>query len=558
MVHLKQFKKIEANLSKHDDSSEEVTISSFAMLELLNRLTLGRGTNLENISISQPSRNSLQIAIAKPLAYPLASHKAACVEFTQVMLGVSLPLHQCSVTPQDTIAAIFCNQAVTFVGELPVKSCAAPFQAAMLRLRDQSLGSKDPVAKAALALGGFSDRDASLPKTGSLFKMFEAVLAFKCQDIESANTLWVKALMQADLLSYLKEKAIFAIQAATDEAAYKLAQAHDHVRKTQDKVDTLNGEIAAMRQSIQQERDRYAKKLQNAQAEVKAAQDQRNLLNRELVAMCKTIQRERDRDARVLRKTQVDIQKLHTEVNTLQGDINSAKNLIAQLKQEMAGQKRWYDQASWPQKPYRWAEYSAYAMAKSTEIKALYTHIGRFEAAKASASVALEAASQALCRLKAKANPFPINADPRIVDLFNACKTANRSLEAADQTLHTIEASANSFPIDADPRIVELLKARKIAEASQEWASPLLEGAQQFAATTGAVSRFIVNVGLSHLLDVQSAQFESPLQAALEGGVILEMKVVFMQRQPQHLKLSFNFQNPKQTALDLANILLSP
>lgn len=559
MVHLKQFKKIEANLSKHGDSSEEVTISSFAMLELLNRLTADRGRriSLENISISEPSRNSLQIAIAKPLGYPLASHRADCDEFTQIILGVSQLFHQCSVTPQDTVAAILCNQAVTFVGELPVESCVVPFQASIVRLRDNSLGSKDSIARVALALGRFSDSDASFPRTGALFKMFEAVLEFKGQDVESANALWVKASMQAHLLSYLKEKAIVAIQAAIDEAACQLAQAYDHVRKPQDKVDTLNGEIAALRQIIQQERDRDAEKLQHAQANVKAAQDHRNVLTRELVAMCKTIQRERDRDAQSLYKVELDIQKTRTEANILQEDINNAKSRIAQLKQEMIRHKRWHDQSPWPPKPYRWTDYSAQAMAKSPEIKALHTHIGQLETAKASASVALEAARQVLCRLEANAKIFPINADPRIVGLFNACKTANKSLEAANQTLRTVEASANYFPIDDDPRIIGPLKARTIAEASLKQAQLLLERTQQFVRVTESVRQFIVSAGLSNLLDIQSAQFESPLQAALEGDVMLEIEVVFMQRQLQHLKLSFNFQNPKQTALALANILLS-
>ena len=402
----------------------------------------------------------------------------------------------------------------------------------------------------------FSDSGFYFLSSGKIFDLFESTLEVKGDDLKNGGSIWVKASMKNDLLSYLREKATEAIQAAADDATRELTKAQNDLSIAQDEVDSLDRKITNMRNTIQRERDRDTQDLRNAQNNVTSAQNEVDSLDRKITNMRNTIQRERDRDTQDFRNAQAELNKAEAEVNRIQGEINSTKSRIDKLNRDIKKKKRWYNKSNAFQKSYRWAEYSAYAAAKGVEITTLYSKIGGLEGTKATANIALEAAKQTLRVIEAGIKTFPIDADPRIVGLFASRETANGILEAAKGFVKGIEAGIKTFPIDADPRIVGLIASRETANGILEGAKLTLEGLKKSIGAIADVSKFIAEVGLGGLLDVKSAQFEGSLQATEGGSVMMAIELVFMQGQPQNLTLSFNFKNPQQAALDLAKKLL--
>ncbi|NEQ32208.1 MAG: hypothetical protein F6K04_14605 [Leptolyngbya sp. SIO4C5] len=405
-------------------------------------------------------------------------------------------------------------------------------------------------------LMSFSDSGFHFLSSGKIFNLFEATLEVKGQDFKSGGSIWVKASMQNDLLSYLRAEATAAIQAAASKATQDLSNAQAAVAKAQGDVNKLNTDIANMRQTIQRERDRDSQRMRDAQAAVQKAQNEVDKLNTDITNMRQTIQRERDRDSQRMRDAQAAVQKAQNEVNSIQREIDSSKRRIDQLNQDIKNKERWFNQSKWYEKSYRWAEFSAYAAAKGSEITAIYTKIGGLEAAKATANGILEGAKQVVRGLEKTIDGFPIDADVRIAGLFTARETANGVLETAKQVVRGLEKTIDSFPIDADVRIAGLFTARESATAALYTATQFLEGIKISVGAMADVGQFIVDVGLGGLLDVRSAQFEGSLDATQGGNVMMAIELVFMQGQPQTLSLAFAFGNPQQAALDLAKKLL--
>jgi hypothetical protein len=392
--------------------------------------------------------------------------------------------------------------------------------------------------------------------SGKIFNLFEASLEVTGQDFKNGGSIWVKASMKNDLLSYLREQATAAIQSAANSATRELTEAQNDVNKAQAEVNKLNDTIAATYRIIEGERARDIHNLQVAQAEVNKAQNEVNKLNHDIDNMKRTIAGERDRDTRRLRDAQAAVSNAQADVDKLQREIDSTKNRIAQLKREIEDKRRWVDSSPPLKKFSRGIEFSAFATAKGSEITALYAKIGGIETAKATANGALELAKQTLRGIEAGARTFPIDADPRMLGLYTARETATAALELAKLTLRGIEEGAKTFPMDADPRILGLVAARKTANTGLDAATLTLEVTKRSVGAMAEVSQFIVDAGLGGLLDVKSAHFEGSLQATQGGSVMMAIEVVFMKGQPQYLSLGFNFMSPQQAALELAKKLL--
>ena len=363
-----------------------------------------------------------------------------------------------------------------------------------------------------------SDSGFTFTTIGKIFDLFECTLEVRGQNLTQGGDFFIVATMRNDLLEYLRREASNAIKAAADEATRSLSNAQDAVASAQRNVDKLNTDINNMRQTIQRERDRDAQRMRDAQAAVASAQREVDKLNTDINNMRQTIQRERDRDSGRMRDAQGAVQRAQNDVNSLQGEIDNTKRRIEQLKQDISNKERWFNQSKWYEKSYRWAELSAYATAKGSEIAGLYTYIGGVEASKATANGVLEGAKQVVRGLEKTIVNFPIDADVRIAGLFTARETATAALSVATQTLQGLKVSIGSI---AD------------------------------------VGQFIVKYSLGGLLDVKSARFEATLMAARGGSVSLALTLVFMQGQPQTLALAFNFYDPLSGAKALAKQLLS-
>jgi len=400
-----------------------------------------------------------------------------------------------------------------------------------------------------------SDTEFYFLSVGKIYNLFEASLEVRGSDKNNGGSIYVKATMKNDLFAYLREKATKEIQAAANSATNQIAEEQRKLTAAQNEVNKINKNIEDMRATVKKERERDAKRLKDAQDAVSSAQAKVDGINSDIDKMRKTVQAERDRDTKNLNNARKAVTDAQNKVNSLQNEINSTKKRIDQLNQDIKDKKKWYDKSKWYQKSYRWAEYSAYAAAKGTEIGALYTKIGGIEAAKATAVTALEVAKQTLRGMEAAAKTIPVDADPRVAGLFAARETANGVLEAAKQTLKGMEKAATTIPIDMDPRIAALFTARETANGTLELAKLSLEGVKLTVKAAAEAAEFIAKYGLGGLIDIREAMFEGSLSATQGGRVSLAVKLTFMNK-PQAFAFAFNFNDPLSSAKDLAKKLL--
>ena len=401
----------------------------------------------------------------------------------------------------------------------------------------------------------FSDSGFYFKTTGKIYNLFEAVIEAQGGDLLAGDDFFIKVAMKNDLFAYLKTEASKAIQAAANSATRDIEAAQRDVQKAQKAVDKINADIKSTRNTIRKERERDTRNLKNAQNEMDKAQQAVNKLNNDIKSMRNTIKAERERDTRSLRNAQNEVNKTQNEVNNLQNEINSTKKTISKLKDDIKKKERWYKKSPWHKKSYRWAELSAYSASKGAEITANYTKLGGLEAAKATAVGVLEVAKQTLRGIEQAAKTFPIDSDPRMIGLFTARETASAALSAAKLTLKGLEEAAKTFPIDADPRIIALFTARETATAGVQAAYYTLEGVKEAVGAMADVADFITQYGLGGLLDIRSAYFEAYLNAAQGGSVAMDLSLVFM-KQSQRLQFGFNFNNPLDSAQDLAKMLM--
>lgn len=322
-----------------------------------------------------------------------------------------------------------------------------------------------------------SQNEFSFQTQGNAFNLFQCSVSAQGRRLSSTADFRLSGQFQNDLLTYLKTEATRVIEGTVSEATAKLTAAQADVQQAQNKVDTLNREINAMQQTIQAERSRDTQRLQDARAKVSQAQN---------------------------------------EVDSIQSEINRTYARINQLNQDIRDKKRWYDNSPKLKKTYRWAEYSAYAAAKGTEISGLYTKIGGLETGKG---------------------------------------TANGVLELAKRTLQGIEAGAQTFPIEADPRMAGLITAREAATGSLAIARKTLGVTQTTVGALGDVSTYIIRNGIGNVLDVRSARFDLALDTVKNGQMQLNLDLVYLSDR-KSLSLLFDFNNPLASAQALAKKLL--
>jgi hypothetical protein len=279
---------------------------------------------------------------------------------------------------------------------------------------DLRTGSK-PVIKVsgAVELLGFksstdlaiTDKEFSFITTAKLFDKFNARLEVRGGDMINGSGIYVKATMQNDLTSYLRENATKEIEKVAKSATASLDAAEAKVTAEQAKVNDLDKQITAMRA---------------------------------------TVQAERDQDARNITAAQKKIDDAQATVNSLQSQINSAKARISQLNRDIANKRTWYDRLAWYDKTWGWAELGAYTTAKGAEITALYTKIGTLETAKHTAFGVLEAAKAVLTQIKNAAKTFPIEMDPRVAGLITLRASAKAALDLATSALSALQSAVGA------------------------------------------------------------------------------------------------------------------
>ncbi len=356
---------------------------------------------------------------------------------------------------------------------------------------------------------------------GSLFGLFSASIDVKGKDFNKGGDFAVTAVMQNDLLAYLRDNATRAIQDASEEAVRAIADAQqaindaqadinrlDHqiqnarstvnaerardrrrlleaeqtVARERRKASELNTTVYQQRRVVTRERKQITAELKKAQASVKSAQRKVKKLTRDLARMRQRVKSERSRDSRRVKSARSAVSKAQASVKSLNSAISKSKSRIRTLKDNIKRKKRWYNKLTWYDQSWGWAELAAYSARRGVEIAAEYTKIGGLESAKATANGVLEVAKQALRELERSIKSFPIDADPRVAGLITAKHTATALLTAARSVVRKIEQGVKRMPIDADPRVAGPLAGLHIARAALIAGEKILAGMRTAAA----------------------------------------------------------------------------
>jgi hypothetical protein len=151
-------------------------------------------------------------------------------------------------------------------------------------------------------------------------------------------------------------------------------------------------------------------------------------------------------------------------------------------------------------------------------------------------------------------DPRRIQLEIEITGLQVALGTARGVLSAAREVLRTAQRGVDSTPLELDPQLAALISSREIATGALTIAQRTLGELRSGANAAVQVSDFIARNGLSRLLDVRSASFDTDLSTTQGGRIVLSLQLVYMNRS-QNLTFTFNFNNPSSSVQDLVRVL---
>jgi hypothetical protein len=151
-------------------------------------------------------------------------------------------------------------------------------------------------------------------------------------------------------------------------------------------------------------------------------------------------------------------------------------------------------------------------------------------------------------------DPRRIQLEIEIAGLQVALGTARGVLSAAQAVLRTAQRGVDNTPLELDPQLAALISSREIATGALTIAQRTLGELRSGANTAVQVGDFIARNGLSRLLDVRSASFDTDLSTTQGGRIALSLQLVYMNRS-QNLTFTFNFNNPSSSVQDLVRVL---
>lgn len=142
-----------------------------------------------------------------------------------------------------------------------------------------------------------------------------------------------------------------------------------------------------------------------------------------------------------------------------------------------------------------------------------------------------------------------------VAGLYPALGTAKAGLKTAEEFLKAAGKTIDLNPIELDPELAGLYTALGTATATLQTAQEVLRTTVKVVGTLATVNTFILNQGLGSLLDVRSARFQTTLDVATGGTVLIDLNLVFM-NQSQSMTFQFNFKSPLESAKALGRMLL--
>lgn len=385
--------------------------------------------------------------------------------------------------------------------------------------------------------------------SGPVYGVFRGTITARGGQLGSSVGFMLSVRMDSDLLDFLAEQAGRFIATAADDAAKRISSAQATLDAEQRRLAAMDTAIAAARRSV---RHRNMANLNKALGEVAR-------WGAEVARLDEVVQRQRNaaEAGRVkaqndMRAAAAEVERAQAVVNGLQQQITEQKNWIHELEFRIAEKKRWVDSGNALEKFVRGVQFSAFAVARGTEITAAYGKIGVFEASRGTAWGVLEGARQLVAAAQSAANKRFDELNLSIQGPLAARKAAQLALDGVNGTLQQLRYLTTDPLIDLDPEVSGLLAMRQGGTLALTAAQQSLEGTAQALKGIADAGEFIARNGIGALVDVRSAAFECSLQEGLGGKVELDLVVGFMKQPPQSLRMAFDFHDPMATASRLA------
>lgn len=141
------------------------------------------------------------------------------------------------------------------------------------------------------------------------------------------------------------------------------------------------------------------------------------------------------------------------------------------------------------------------------------------------------------------------------VGIEAAVATARLGLKASEKILEGLGAICDTTPIDLDPRIAGLITAREVADKSLEAAKAVVTGTGVITGGSLKATKYIVEKGLTGVVTITAASFESKLSEA-DGGMVSMMVKGSYSGEPLDKSFTINMTNPQATVEAFARELL--
>lgn len=142
-----------------------------------------------------------------------------------------------------------------------------------------------------------------------------------------------------------------------------------------------------------------------------------------------------------------------------------------------------------------------------------------------------------------------------VVTLETALGTAKLGLKASEKILEALGAGCDKTPIDLDPRVSGLIASKETADKSLQAAKLVVQGAGILTVGTLKGTKYIVEKGGAGVVTVNYAYFESKLDVADGGIVVLRVKGTYA-GDPMDKSFSINLPSPQATVEAFARELL--
>jgi hypothetical protein len=237
-----------------------------------------------------------------------------------------------------------------------------------------------------------NDKGFDLYMNGKIFNVFNAKLELTGNRVKDGGSFRIAATMEQDFMAYLTKNASEEIDKATKKTQQDITTAQNKISTAQLKLNSLNTNIANMRNTVKAERKRDLDNIKNARQSV--VNEKRKHFN-----------------------------DIVNNINSINRKVSAAHAGIAKKKKEIANGNVFEKAAlSLKYTPY----FTEQAFIISTQETAKTAQQGYKEVA----SVALKAAEESVALVHTLGSKTPIDADPRIVALIGSKETANAAMVA--------------------------------------------------------------------------------------------------------------------------------